>query len=144
MTSTPDGSRDLAAMAVPLARILIAAEEPVLRDHQISMWGYIVLTALADEPVRTQAALAEAIGADKSRIIPVLDELQESGLIDRYPDPADRRVHMLSLTAAGENRRHAVQTEIRRNEEHVLGRLPEADREPFLRSLSLLSTPEPG
>jgi predicted transcriptional regulator len=89
-----DIRRDLAAMVAPLARTLIAAEEPVLRAHGISMWGYVVLTALAEEaaePVRTQAALAQAIGADKSRIIGVLDELQEQGLIERYPDPADRR-----------------------------------------------------
>lgn len=140
MTSTPDGRRDLAAMAVPLARVLIAAEEPVLRAHQITMWGYIVLTALADEPVRTQAALAQAIGADKSRIIGVLDELQDAGLIDRYPDPSDRRVHLLSLTPAGEERRRAVQTQIRQNEERFLARLPVSDREPFVRALKVLSS----
>jgi DNA-binding MarR family transcriptional regulator len=136
---TLDGRRDLAAMAVPLTRMLIAAEEPVLRAHQISMWGYVVLTALAGEPVRTQAALAQAIGADKSRIIGVLDELQTGGLIERYPDPSDRRVHLLSLTPAGEERRRAVQTEIRRNEERFLARLSEADRESFVRALEVLS-----
>ena len=86
MSTTPGGRRDLAAMAVPLARALVAAEEPILRAHEISMWGYIVLTALAEQPVRTQAALAQAIGADKSRIIADLDELQERGLIQRRPD----------------------------------------------------------
>src|ERR1700746_2512256 len=90
MSTTPDGRRDLAAMAVPLARALVAAEEPILRAHGISMWGYIVLTALAEQPVRTQAALAQAIGADKSRIIADLDELQERGLIQRQADPAAR------------------------------------------------------
>jgi DNA-binding MarR family transcriptional regulator len=55
------------------------------------MWGYVVLTVLAEQPVRTQAALAQSIGADKSRIIGVLDELQERGLIQRRADPADRR-----------------------------------------------------
>lgn len=142
MTTTPDGRRDLAAMVTPLARTLIAAEEPVLRAHEISMWGYIVLTALAqetEEPVRTQAALAQAIGADKSRIIAVLDELQEQDLIERYPDPADRRVHLLALTPLGQARRQSVQAEIRRHEERFLARLPAADREPFLRSLQVLS-----
>jgi hypothetical protein len=41
------------AMVVPLARALVAAEEPVLRTYQISMWGYVVLDALAEQPVRT-------------------------------------------------------------------------------------------
>ena len=139
MSTTPDGRRDLAAMAVPLARALVAAEEPILRAHGISMWGYIVLTALAEQPVRTQAALAQAIGADKSRIIADLDELQECGLIQRQPDAADRRVHLLSLTPAGSQVRQSVQTAIRRLEEQILARLPRGDREAFLRSLQALS-----
>jgi DNA-binding MarR family transcriptional regulator len=138
MTATPDGRRDLAAMVVPLARELIAAEEPVLAAHHISMWGYIVLSALVGQPVRTQTALAQAIRADKSRIIGVLDELQEAGLIQRRPDPADRRVHLLSLTPAGRERRQSVQAGIRRSEEGLLAQLPAADREAFVRSLQVL------
>src|SRR5271169_2240235 len=124
MSAFPDDRRDLAAMFAPLTRALIAREEPVLHAHDISMWGYIVLSALAEQPVRTQAALAQAIGADKSRIIVVLDELQEQGLIRRYPDPDDRRVHLLSLTPAGGELRVAVQTGIRHNEERILAHLP--------------------
>jgi len=143
MSTTPGGRPDLAAMAVPLARALVAAEEPILRAHDISMWGYIVLTALAEQPVRTQAALAQAIGADKSRIIADLDELQERGLIQRQPDAADRRVHLLSLTPEGSQVREAVQSAIRRREEQILGRLAPGDREAFLRSLQALSQLSP-
>jgi MarR family transcriptional regulator, organic hydroperoxide resistance regulator len=139
MSATPDGRPDLAAIMWPLARGLMEAEEPVLAAHGITMWGYVVLNALTEQPLRTQAALAQAIGADKSRIIGVLDELQGQGLIDRYPDPADRRVHLLSLTAVGEERRAAVQAGIRRNEERILAHVPAADRAAFLRSLQLLA-----
>jgi DNA-binding MarR family transcriptional regulator len=144
MSTTPGGRRDLAAMAVPLARALVAAEEPILRAHDISMWGYVVLTALAEQPVRTQAALAQAIGADKSRIIADLDELQDRGLIQRRPDAADRRVHLLSLTPAGSQVRQSLQSAIRQREEQILARLPPADREAFLRSLKALSELPPG
>jgi DNA-binding MarR family transcriptional regulator len=138
MSAFPDDRRDLAAMFAPLTRKLIAREEPVLLAHDISMWGYIVLTALVEQPVRTQAALAQAIHADKSRIIGVLDELQERGLIQRRPDEADRRVHLLSLTPAGDQLRRSVEAGIRRREEQVLAALPAADREAFLRSLKFL------
>ena len=138
MSAFPDDRRDLAAMFAPLTRALIAREEPVLETHDISMWGYIVLTALVEQPVRTQAALAQAIRADKSRIISVLDELQERGLIHRQPDDADRRVHLLSLTPAGDRLRRSVEAGIRRQEEEVLATLPPADREAFLRSLKAL------
>jgi DNA-binding MarR family transcriptional regulator len=138
MTAFPDDRRDLAAMFVPLARALIAREEPVLLAYDISMWGYVVLTALVEQPVRTQAALAQAISADKSRIIGVLDDLQQRGLIQRQPDTADRRVHLLSLTPAGDRLRRSVEAAIRESEEEVLATLPRADREAFLRSLKAL------
>jgi DNA-binding MarR family transcriptional regulator len=138
MSAFPDGRKDLAAMFAPLTRALVAREEPVLLAHDISMWGYIVLTALVEQPVRTQAALAQAIHADKSRIISVLDELQERGLIHRQPDEADRRVHLLSLTPAGDRLRRSVEAAIRRQEEQVLEVLPPGDRDTFLRSLKAL------
>jgi DNA-binding MarR family transcriptional regulator len=138
MTSFPDDRRDLAAMFAPLARVLIAREEPVLHAHDISMWGYIVLTALVEQPVRTQAALAQAINADKSRIIGVLDELQERGLIRRQPDEADRRVHLLSMTPAGDRLRRSVEAGIRRREEEVLAVLAPGERDAFLESLKAL------
>ena len=138
MTAFPDDRRDLAAMFVPLARALVAREEPALLAYDISMWGYVVLTALAEQPVRTQAALAQAIGADKSRIIGVLDDLQQRELIKRQPDAADRRVHLLSLTPAGDRLRRSVEAAIRASEEEVLATLPAGDREAFLRSLKSL------
>ena len=125
-------------MFAPLSRALIAREEPVLRAHDISMWGYIVLTGLAEQPVRTQAALAQAINADKSRIIGILDDLQQRGLIERRADAADRRVHLLSLTPAGDRLRRSVEAAIRSGEEEVLAVLPAADRKVFLRSLTAL------
>src|SRR2546430_6452343 len=118
--NSPPPRRDLAAMIVPLGRALSAAEEPVLRAHDLSMWAYIVLTALAERPMRTQAALARAIGADKTRIIGVLDDLQERGLIQRRPDPADRRMRVLSLTAARQRAHRSTQAAIRAREERPL------------------------
>jgi len=125
-------------MLYPLVRELIALELPVLEAHEVSMWGYSVLTALDDTPVRTQAALAEAIGADKSRIIGTLDELQQAGLIERTPDPADRRVRLLSITPEGRRVRRAVRKQIQAQEVSILDTLAPADRKAFLRILQEL------
>jgi DNA-binding MarR family transcriptional regulator len=89
-------------------------------------------------PMRTQAALARAIGADKTRIIGVLDDLQSRGYIERRPDPSDRRVHLLALTSAGREVHTAVRAAIRREEERLLGELPAGDRAAFLRVLEQL------
>ena len=126
-------------MLAPLLRDLIAAEQPVLDAHGLSMWGYIVLIALDRSPIRTQAALAEAIGADKTRIIPTLDELQAQGFIERRADPDDRRARLLALTSAGREVKDAVQTAIQRGEERWLGTLSSGDRAAFLRILEQLT-----
>ncbi|KUI02850.1 MarR family transcriptional regulator [Mycobacterium sp. IS-3022] len=126
---------DLAAMLAPLLRRLIALETPILASHDVSMWGYSVLVALDESPVRTQAALAEAIGADKTRIIPTLDELQAKGYIERRPDPADRRARLLAITEEGRALKDAVQAEIQRGEERWLSVLSAAERRAFLRAL---------
>ena len=130
-------------MMVPLSRTLVAAEMPVLHAHGLSMWGYVVLLALGDEPTRTQAALAQAIGADKTRIIGVLDDLAERELIRRTPDPDDRRARLLAITEAGERLRDAVQADVQANEERLLARLSAADRRGFLQGLQLLAALPP-
>ncbi|WP_330252101.1 MarR family transcriptional regulator [Nocardia sp. NBC_00565] len=130
---------DLAAMLAPLGRALVAAELPVLERHGLTMWGYVVLLGLGDEPVYTQAALAKKIRADKTRIIGVLDELQQRGLIRRDPDPADRRARLVSLTPTGRTTRDQAQREIQEQEDRLLSQLPAADRKVFLRSLRTLS-----
>jgi DNA-binding MarR family transcriptional regulator len=131
---------DLAAMLQPVVRALIEAELPVLAGHGITMWGYIVLSALQDAPESTQAALAERIGADKTRIIATLDALQGAGLITRDPDPADRRARVLSITPAGARARDGAQREIQRNEERLLAELPAAGRRAFLAAARALSS----
>ncbi len=137
---TDDTERsDLAAMAVRLGRGLMVVEQPILAAHGVSMWGYAVLSTLREEPVRAQSALARAIGADKTRLIPVLDELQRRGLIEREPDPSDRRAHLLKLTPAGSDLQASVQAGIRAEEVRLLARLPASDRIVFVRSLQILS-----
>jgi DNA-binding MarR family transcriptional regulator len=137
---TPRRKRpDLAAMLAPLVRDLIAAELPVLEANGLSMWGYSVLVALDRSAIRTQVALAEAIGADKTRIIAILDELQQNGLIERVADPEDRRARLLAITKQGRRLKEATQAAIQRGEERWLGQLSASDRAVFLRVLQDLS-----
>src|ERR1700722_384196 len=133
---------DLAAMLHPLLRDLVAAELPILSTHDLSMWGYVVLNALDRSPGRTQTALAEAIGADKTRIIGTLDELQQRGYIERRPDPDDRRVRLLEITSAGRAVKNAVQSDIQRGEERLLAELTAEERKVFIRVLERLTRAE--
>ncbi len=126
-------------MIAPLGRALIAAEQPILEAHGLTMWGYVVLLALDEGPARGQGVLAQEIRADKTRIIAVLDDLQERGLIERTPDPADRRARVLALTPQGRRVRDATQADIQARENRLLAKLPAADRRGFLNALEILA-----
>jgi DNA-binding MarR family transcriptional regulator len=126
-------------MLAQLTRETVAAEQPVLTAHGLTMWAYIVLSALDQSSIRTQATLAESIGADKTRIIPVLDELQKRGYIERIPDPDDRRARLLEITESGRSIKNATQADIQRGEERWLAQLSAGDRTVFLRVLQQLT-----
>jgi DNA-binding MarR family transcriptional regulator len=72
-----------------------------LEEAGFDPYDYAVL-AIVDEYVRqTQATIAEALALDPSRLVAVLDSLEERELVDRQRDPDDRRRHLVSITGAG-------------------------------------------
>lgn len=50
---------------------------------------------------RSQQAIGEAIEVPPSRMVGLVDELEQLGLVERRPHPTDRRVRALYLTAKG-------------------------------------------
>jgi DNA-binding MarR family transcriptional regulator len=117
---TMAGDEDLGALFARVTRRLIDAERPLLDARGLSMWAYVALTHLAEGPAPTQIALAEQMGYDKTRLIVVLDQLADEGLIERTPDPEDRRARIVQLTAAGRARHREVRADIRAMESEVL------------------------
>jgi DNA-binding MarR family transcriptional regulator len=77
--------------------------------------------------------LAATLHCDKSHVTGIADGLERRGLVTREPDPRDRRVKQLVLTAEGRR----LRTELRRrlvDDAPVLSRLT-ADEETQLRGL---------
>jgi DNA-binding MarR family transcriptional regulator len=120
--------QDLGAVFARITRRIIEAERPILDRHGLSMWGYIALSRLADGPAGTQLALAEAMGHDKTRLIPLLDQLESDGLVTREPDPSDRRARIVRLTAAGRARLRAARAAIRTMEHDLLSGFGSTER----------------
>jgi DNA-binding MarR family transcriptional regulator len=52
-------------------------------------------------PGISQQALAEHLGVLPSRMVALIDTLEQKGLVERIPSPDDRRTHALHLTRRG-------------------------------------------
>ena len=75
------------------------AEE--LRPLGIHPGEFALMRFVAASEGQSQQALAERLGIPPSRMVAKVDSLEESGLVERRPDPADRRVRALHLTPKG-------------------------------------------
>ncbi|MFV0385636.1 MarR family winged helix-turn-helix transcriptional regulator [Paracoccus sp. (in: a-proteobacteria)] len=61
-----------------------------------------ILYIIRHNPEATQTAIAEAVGLQRSSLVPVLKKLEEAGWISRKGDPGDGRANRVRLTPAGE------------------------------------------
>jgi DNA-binding MarR family transcriptional regulator len=61
-----------------------------------------VLRSVADSPGRSQQAVANEFGMPPSRMVVLIDDLEQRGLIVRQRGTGDRRVHSLHLTGDGQ------------------------------------------
>lgn len=89
---------------------------------------------------RSGAAFAEfvAIGYDKTRLISLLDELEQRALILREPDPHDRRARTIALTQAGVRLHATTQRDIHAVEDKLLDALDITERQALQAALSRL------
>ena len=62
---------------------------------------YRALASLAEAGPRSQQALGEVLGIDRTTMVAIVDELERQGLAERHSDPGDRRSYRVQLTARG-------------------------------------------
>lgn len=63
---------------------------------------FLLLRFVAASDGPSQQALAERLGIPASRMVALVDRLEEEGLVQRRPDAEDRRIRALHLTKTGE------------------------------------------
>ncbi len=63
---------------------------------QASLLGYV-----AEFGATTQTRLADHLGIGRAAIGTIVDQLQTRSLVERLPDPADRRVWLVEITQPG-------------------------------------------
>ena len=74
-----------------------------------------------------QNVLAARCGIEGASLVRIIDELTKSGLVERRPDPADRRANALYLTDKGRRINAEVEAELLDLRRRVLGDVDGAD-----------------
>lgn len=77
---------------------------------------------------QSQHAIGAAIGVPPSRMVALVDELEERTLVERRPDPKDRRVRALYLTRKGRQSLARGRAIAKEHEEELTRGMPAADR----------------
>jgi DNA-binding MarR family transcriptional regulator len=102
--------------------------------------GYLVLAASNGGEPSSQLALAQRLGVDRTVMTYLLDDLEGAGLVERKPDPADRRARRIVLTEPGRVRLCDLERRLRAAEDHVLEPLEPAERDTLRALLHRLAT----
>jgi DNA-binding MarR family transcriptional regulator len=115
-------------------------------DHGLSWGEYLVLAALrrAGPPYRMNpTALYGSVILSSGGMTKRLDGLERAGLIERLPDPADRRGRLVALTDRGLELVDAAVVDHLANEERLLGALSASERRVLSDLLRKLLVSEP-
>lgn len=121
-----------------------AALAPVVRRFGLSLAGFNVLHTLvhAREALRPSAISREQV-IPAQTLTSVLDGLELRGLVERVPDPGDRRVLLARVTAQGSALYEECCQPLLAVESELLSGLTEPDMEHLRRLLGRIGEAEP-
>jgi DNA-binding MarR family transcriptional regulator len=72
-----------------------------LDERDLTLAQYGVLMILGERKSAPQRELADAAGIDPRNLVPILDSLENRGLVRRGSDAGDRRRHAVALSPSG-------------------------------------------
>ena len=83
------------------ARLIREAFDARLKPLALNLTQASLLAYVAEFGATTQTHLADHLGIGRAAIGSVVDRLEARDLLERHPDPHDRRVWRVELTTAG-------------------------------------------
>ena len=85
-----------------VSRTVSRAFNDVLTEAGGSLPVWLVLISLKSGQLASQRELAEAVGVQGATLTHHLNAMESAGLVTRRRDPANRRLHLVELTPAGD------------------------------------------
>lgn len=122
---------------VQVGERLLAAVDRALRHHHISRAGREALAVLegAGQPL-SPTTLAQRLIVTTASVTSLLDTLERRGLVERRPDPADRRRLLVAITDDGLALVDQFLPEVVALQTAVMAQLSEAQRQQLVKLLA--------
>ncbi len=128
-------AEDFGAALGILLRSYAETVGPELADLPHGARGYQTLCEVVQGRPPSQAALAARLGIDRTMMTYLIDDLVDAGLVERRPNPDDRRQRRIVATSRGRDALAALCGRVTEAENLALGALDESERETFRRLL---------
>lgn len=119
----------LAGLLKRAQNLLIEAYGPALTPFAVDGRELAVLALLADEGPASQQQISRRLAVDRTTMVALIDAMVAKGLVQRRPDPRDRRKNMIELTGAGRDTCRQATPAVDEIEKAFLSPIPAADRE---------------
>jgi DNA-binding MarR family transcriptional regulator len=101
----------------------------VLDEHGLSVQQYGTLLCVRKQPGLTIADVGRVVGTTRQSANELVTGMERAGLIERRPNPTDRRTQQVHLTDAGARRLAEASPAIRKLEDELEASFSQTDRD---------------
>ncbi|HKY81162.1 MAG TPA: MarR family transcriptional regulator [Sphingobium sp.] len=100
--------------------------------------GWCLVHLARRGPEARQADLAEELGITQPSLVRTLDQLEALGLVQRVPNPEDKRSNRIAITPAGQELTGRIETRLNDLRRELLDGVPDAAIEIAVNLLELI------
>lgn len=119
---------DISFLLARANALSVAAGNAALAPFGLKVRSFSVLALSVGDVRPTQRDLSEFLRLDPSQVVALIDELEKRGLVERRPDPADRRANVVVATDEGRALYATASAATSAAERDLHGGVDEADR----------------
>ncbi|MCY3019670.1 MAG: MarR family transcriptional regulator [Planctomycetota bacterium] len=118
---------------------VVSTFEKNLAPLKLKIPHYVVLNTLSEGGQPSQVEIGCKVRFDRTKMVNVVDELEELGLVKREANPTDRRANILRMTDAGRAALEAARKIEMAVEDEFLATLTPLQRRQFQQTLTMLA-----
>jgi DNA-binding MarR family transcriptional regulator len=100
--SDDEARRDVLFLLHDVARLIRVEADKRARTHGMTRAQWVILVRVECQPGLSQKELAEVMEVEPITVARLIDRMERRGIVERRPDPKDRRVWRLHLCASAQ------------------------------------------